>query len=115
LLRLFLLLSCPPPYPHPLPPPPPLQPYMGFGLLQQAIPGFYLWWFGFSFSVLVSVNHLSFRLNLFFGCPLVLTPIWFQSVIWTSFGSSNLLRCPQHFIHYQYILCLSTSAILYYF
>jgi hypothetical protein len=88
---------------------------MGFGLLQQAIPGFYLWQDGFSFLVLGSVNHLSLRLNLFVGCPLVLTPVWFQSVIWTSFVSSNLLRCPTILFFvilyiYQYILCLSTSA-----
>lgn len=97
------LLPHPPSYPLPLPPPTPLQPYMDFDLLQQTIPGFYLWWVGFSFSVLGSVKYLSLHLNLFFGCPLVLTPIWFQSVIWTSFVSSNLLRCPHHLIVCDFI------------
>jgi hypothetical protein len=76
---------------------------MRFGLLQQAIPGLYLWRVGFSFSVLGSVNHLWLRLNLFFGCPLVLTSIWFQSVIWTSFVSSNLLRCLHHLVLCDFI------------
>jgi hypothetical protein len=59
---------------------------------------FYLWWFCFSFSVLVCLNHLPH--HLFFATLLVLNPVGFQSVNFlTSSIFSILLRYPHHFIH----------------
>jgi len=77
-----------------------LQPYLGFvfctGLSQDFVS--LMSWLQFhSFSFFKS--NITTSLHLFFGRPLVLTPIGFHSAIFlTSFISSFMLRCPHHFI-----------------
>jgi hypothetical protein len=72
---------------------------MGFGPLHQIIPGFTNFHELPPVSLSFSTSFITSSLNLFSGCPLVLIPKVFLSVVFLSvIISSSQLRCLYHFI-----------------
>jgi hypothetical protein len=76
------------------------QPYLGFVFctrLSQDFVSLMRWLQFHSFRFFKS--YITASLHLFFGRPLVLTPVGFHSAIFlTNFISSFMLRCPHNFI-----------------